>query len=415
MPYPAPPPQAVAPVPGPSPSLPVAPSPVPSQAPVREPIQAPREPQQEVAAQSSPVVLKPEPRQLPARAHASEVVAKQMPEPSPKADTRRQHKSTMPRHPHKPSLVSRFFMLALFLIAAVALVWGVRKVLKQKPDMDSGPRPAPIRKETSADPGKVNSTTRSDPSVISIPTPKPDQPVLIEPPPSPPGGVDAKAPAMEALAVLEKFVNAKTLAERLPLIETKLSETELASTCIAGPLPAATNMVFDFRSSIPIEEVVDFYYNVDFSSQTNHPNPQTVLLRTRGTGIPKVVVEPFLDLYGGRLADYAAKPTEKGGNFRVIADAVASCADPKIPNREKKLTLKLYARENNKEIAQAYFSRVSKIGEMLQNESLSPDSERRLSYGKATRCTVMLRWNVEENPQQPYLEALAIKSLDWSP
>jgi hypothetical protein len=38
-----------------------------------------------------------------------------------------------------------------------------------------------------------------------------------------------------------------------------------------------------------------------------------------------------------------------------------------------------------------------------------------LSYGKAKACTVMLRWNTEEDPKMPYLEALLIKNLDWNP
>jgi hypothetical protein len=38
-----------------------------------------------------------------------------------------------------------------------------------------------------------------------------------------------------------------------------------------------------------------------------------------------------------------------------------------------------------------------------------------LSYGKAKACTVMLRWNADDNPAMPYLEALTIKALDWNP
>ncbi len=85
---------------------------------------------------------------------------------------------------------------------------------------------------------------------------------------------------------------------------------------------------------------------------------------------------------------------------------MASCTDSKIPNREKKLTLKLLAGDNTKEIAEAYFGRVSKMGEMLEGGTYS------LSYGKTKSCTVMLRWNTEDNPEHPYLEAIALKALD---
>ena len=46
---------------------------------------------------------------------------------------------------------------------------------------------------------------------------------------------------------------------------------------------------------------------------------------------------------------------------------------------------------------------------MLENGTYS------LSYGKAKACTVMLRWNTEDNPSMPYLEALTLKTLDWNP
>ena len=80
-----------------------------------------------------------------------------------------------------------------------------------------------------------------------------------------------------------------------------------------------------------------------------------------------------------------------------------------MPDREKKLTLKLLPQEDSKEIAMAYFSRQSKIAEMLQDGTYS------LSYGRAKACTVVLRWNMEENPEMPYLEAIELKRLDWNP
>ena len=79
-------------------------------------------------------------------------------------------------------------------------------------------------------------------------------------------------------------------------------------------------------------------------------------------------------------------------------------------SRDKKLQLKLLASDNsNKEIAWPTFGKQSKIGEMLEDGTYA------ISYGNAKSCTVMLRWNTEENPQQPYLEAIAIKALDWNP
>ena len=136
---------------------------------------------------------------------------------------------------------------------------------------------------------------------------------------------------MEALAVLESFLTAKSLEERLPLIETKTPPEELAATCLAAPLPATTSALLEFQESDNLENLVDFYYTVDFVDPPHRGNRQMILVRTRGSAEPKVVVDPFLDLYGGRLAAYAAKPSDKAGIFQVIVYAVATCLDQNIP------------------------------------------------------------------------------------
>ena len=46
---------------------------------------------------------------------------------------------------------------------------------------------------------------------------------------------------------------------------------------------------------------------------------------------------------------------------------------------------------------------------MLEDESSG------LAYGQATACTVFMRWNIEDDPQNPFLEALDITSLNWNP
>jgi hypothetical protein len=112
---------------------------------------------------------------------------------------------------------------------------------------------------------------------------------------------------------------------------------------------------------------VEYYYSVDIQTAGSSANPQTILVRARGNNEPKVVVDPFLDLFGGRLAAYAVEPSDATGTFQVIASALATCTDPKVPDRQKKLTLKQLAQENTKEIASAYFGKQSDIGRMLED------------------------------------------------
>ncbi|NJR43800.1 MAG: hypothetical protein HC767_15240, partial [Akkermansiaceae bacterium] len=95
--------------------------------------------------------------------------------------------------------------------------------------------------------------------------------------------------------------------------------------------------------------------------------------------------------------------------FQVILSPLASRNNELVPNSENKLTLKLLARDNTKEITQAYFTKDSSIGKLLD------DGSYRLSYGKAKPCVVTLKWNHEENPEMPFLEALEIVSFRWNP
>jgi hypothetical protein len=350
-----------------------------------------------------------------------EVVAKQMPEPLARDERRRSSSAAapLPRHPKKHSILARVAMLLVFLTLSAALVYGVLTVLKNQIDRESKSQDRP-QADTPAGAGQdagrpADSAATAPPAehagqqVVSIPTPDAVRTELTETTPPVPSELNAKSAGMEALAVLETFLAAKSLEERLPIIETKSPQEEIAESCLSRPFPPTHNLVIDAQESNSIEGVVDYFYHVDFEVEGGKPNPQTLLVRIRGGGSPKVVVDPFLDLFGGRLAAYAAAPQEKGGQFQVIIYPVPSCTDERVRDREKKMTLKLMARSNTKEIAEAYFSKASKIGEMLGDGSYN------LSYGTPKACTVLLRWNSEENSEHPYLEAIDIKTLDWNP
>lgn len=336
---------------------------------------------------AEPAALKPEPRQLPTRSMPPEVVARPMPEPPLSIERRRVSVAPKRQNPFFRNL-ARLIMLVMFLLASGALVYGVLTILKRQPEPVATPA-AQSAGETAAPAAEVQTPAE-------------------EPAAQLPDGLEPVSPWKDAEAVLEKFLSAKSLAERLPIIETRNIGAELASTCLASPLPAVRKMIPELRETNPVERVVDCYFTVEFEATERPSQAQTILVRTRGTTPPLVAVDPFLDTYGGRLAAYAATPTDKSGTFQVVVYAVASCTDPSIPNREKKLTLKLLSSDNTREIARAYFGRQSKISEMLEDGNYS------LNYGNAKACTVMLRWNTEDNPQQPYLEAIAIKSLDWN-
>lgn len=389
-------------------------------------------PNADSASTATPPVLRPEPRQLPSRSNHGEAFTKPMPEPNAA------NQGSKPNHGRDPRQKGVFIRVAkamIFLACAAGVVFGVigvKNFLSADPLADSPATPVPAKKIISEEPKAETpipptSPPPSDPPISDPPaSPSPavpaeealappltvppvELPTIAETPPTLPAGLEPITPGAAALEVLEKFLAAKTLAERLPLIETQTPESELASSCLAGPLPNTSRIEIDSQETNAEEGVVDSYQNVDFDALDRPINPQVILVRTRGTGEPKVVVDPFLDSFGGRLEAYAKAPTDKPGYFQVIVSALASCNDEHVPNREKKLTLKLLPQDNAKEIAKAYFGRQSKIHELLENGTYE------LSYGKAKACTVMLQWNLEEQPDKPYLEALSIKAFDWNP
>ena len=396
-PFPAAPPAAVGPPVGQAAGVPVLTTPEYQAPPVLQP---------EPALSVSPAAVRPEPRQLPQRASNGEPVAKPMPEPM--GGGRSGSAAPPPgRHPRARSRFGRFVMLVGFLVGATALIFGVASVLRNQTKGD-------LLKNTAQAPAETiltRSAVAPEPAIErlpSLPVTAPEQPSIVQPVPDLPQGLEAKSPNDYAEEALAKFLAAKTLAERMPLLETKTPGPELAASVLAGPLPLASHTAEAVENN-PVEQVADFYHKVEFDAGENRKKAQTILVRIRGSSAAKIVTDPFLDTYGGRLAAYAKAPSDKSGVFQVIVWPLASCFDERVPDREKKLTLKLLPQEDSKEIAMAYFSRQSKIAEMLQDGTYS------LSYGRAKACTVVLRWNMEENPEMPYLEAIELKRLDWNP
>jgi hypothetical protein len=355
--------------------------------------------------QGSAAVLRPEPRQLPSRSSLVEPFAKQMPEPNYSSQA---FNDVHPPPRHARNRFIRFLIPMLFVVASVAIGFGVATLLKSQSKSASGKDPVkssgsrPILQDTLPPPA----SEEPNPSLSDT---APDRSSITEPDELLPAGLQPKAPGEVAKEVLDKFLAAKTLAERLPLMETRTLQGELAKSCLTGPLPEVKNISVGTVENNAVEQVADFYHLVDFDAGNNRTNPQTILVRIRGSAEPKVVVDPFLDSFGGRLADYAKSPSDKAGIFQVIVSPLATCYDERVPNHEKKLTLKLLPQVNAKEIALAYVGRQSKIAQILEDGSYS------LAYNKPKACTVMLRWNAEDDPNMPYLEAVALRTLDWNP
>jgi hypothetical protein len=392
----------------------IAPPPV-----VPPPLEAPPQSTAPHDPNAQPAQVRPEPRQLPTRANHAEPMAKKMPEPNSADRPQRVYQSNSSGSP----IIKRSLLGLLFLLIALGLIFGLLHFLKNNsqdgtlkipsvkpPQRTISPQDAP----TITPPSKAPAAPAPQPNTQPTSPPsqaKPIVSVVPESTPTPPPslGQESVSPSQAAREVLDKFLAAKNLAERLPLMETKLAEADLAKTCLAGVLPSTSSIGVEANKSNRLEQVVDLYHSITFETGNPSTAAQTILVRKRGTSEPKVVIDPFLDSFGGRLAAYASRPMEKPGIFQVTISPLFACYEEHVPNREKKYTLKLLPQENSKEIALAYFSKQSKIAQMLE------DGTQELRWARAQTCTVLLRWNTEEKAGSPFLEAIDLKALDWNP
>ncbi len=327
--------------------------------------------------------------------------------PPIKREAKSEVAATIPSSPKEPSPAAVQRNLLFPIASAITLIAAaltLALIISKKISPQTAPDPrAPIT-ASPVSPNPIEEPEKKEVLTFSQPSLPPEEAKMVEHPPSILEVRNSPVQPMTAREVLDKFLTAKTIEERSLILETQTPASELANSCLAASLPPAIRIEIESKESDALEQIIETYYSVDFSEKT-----AIILVRKRADQEPKVVVDPFLDIYGGRLAFFAKTPSDKSGTFQVIISPLASCDNELIPNSKEKLTLKMLARDNTKEVAEAYFTKDSSIGKLLD------DGSYRLSYGKAKPCTVTLRWNREENPELPFLEAVEIKAFSWNP
>ncbi len=222
-------------------------------------------------------------------------------------------------------------------------------------------------------------------------------------PRSPPEGMDVQAFVTNSAAVLGEFLTAGSLEKRLPLMETTTPREELERSVLAGDLRAngkfeSLEVKFD-----KVQGANEVLFKGEFADASGGVDPYLILVRTRGTQSPKIVVDPFLDTFGGRFAAFAETPREGQRKFAIIATVFDFCSDPEIPEHELKYTMKISSCPGSKDLAKAYFGKASPLREKLEKMNVP--------YGRGSGATVTVRWNTMA---KPYLEVIDAATLDWS-
>lgn len=282
-------------------------------------------------------------------------------------------------------------------------------------------RAAPQRKAVAA-PGRLTPSTKTvatppkrstTPSVNAPITPSPRSTPIAEPQPRPEvASPDAQSPPPSGLLagqIMEKFLAAPGLAERLPYLSSSKTPDELSTTFLARPWPIA-QLTPGAQIPHPTEGLIEYYYEVRFGENSfGFPRLATFLLHQYGNEPPKVLVDPLLDTIGGRLQDFAANPVDGPQDFFVIMDARVKCFDLKVPNADKKCTFFLRSHIQGKDIVTAYANEQSAVRKEFD------DPLGGLRWKNPMPVILTLQWNTQEDAARPFIEVIGIKAKSWNP
>lgn len=378
--------------------------------------------------------IRPQPRDLPDRPerpsvsprHSTADVAKR---PEPKAERSDRPESGSPG-------VTRFLIPVAFLLVGGALTFFLLDSFMGNAEPPP-PQPTPPPAVTPDGPTAAPVDPTPPGGTAGTPTPSPETA-----PAESTGDPAAQNDSLEVQDVLRDFLRASSIGARLPLIEPPYERDALEGSVIDTPLLSASRITPDAPTRNSLENYVDHPFNVRFERDGESSVDILVVVRKRAEQKPKILIDPLLDLLGGRLEAFAAEPSEETRTFRAVIEPMPRCFEEGIPNPDDKFTYKLSANHHGGEIARAYASKLSPLAEMLY----APDSA--LRWGKRLPATITVKWTTEaekapaeeadggddgdavddapadpesapadtqEGPATPYLEVIEIKSLDWSP
>lgn len=243
---------------------------------------------------------------------------------------------------------------------------------------------------------------------IAINPAQPSEAVVLDPTPGVKHAVAPDNGAIEVAKLVDQFLSATSYAERKNIITTKRQIIELEQSILAKPFPS-----YDVNAGaqIPIadENLTEFYYEIRFyKNDIGLPKLCTLLIQKRGSDPAKIIVDPFLDIVDGRLANFAKHSQDGLLDFYVIMDPRVKCFDDNVPNAFKKSTFYLRAHSNGDDIATAYATEVSSVRQLFNDPTSG------LKWKLPIPVVVTLQWNKNEDKQRPFLELVNIKALNWS-
>ncbi len=207
---------------------------------------------------------------------------------------------------------------------------------------------------------------------------------------------------LQAREVLASFLEASDLAGRWPILTTShRSDTALAQCSLAGSLPDhSTPLLVHTRSSANLFES---FFSITFGK----PSPPLTLhaIRTLDQNETKVNTDAFLDAYQQKLLKLAKTPSGKIERSTALI-SYASFSFDDIPFSDKMALVEFhhsFAKESPP-FTKAYVTRSSDT--FLKIKTLG-------NPGDVIPCSLSLGWELEADPERPFLKVLQLDSPGW--
>jgi hypothetical protein len=267
----------------------------------------------------------------------------------------------------------------------------------------------------------TSDTTSSDTGTTNSPEPK-----AINSPPAtklelPPKTVPAPLPDKKASSSantgilanqnLEKFLKAKTLNDRLPVMsKVNLSPEELKASSLAGELkPVKSIQLIDIVSRTE-DNMTQHLYSVSFQDPKAKRQRLRIfmqLVERPGIHPPLVHADAFVEHYEKKLAQYAKQPSKDITTLHCIAEARTSDLAKELPEELKKSMVRLLIKSHpyDEPIFNAYLNKKSPLMKHI-------GSNKDLPYTSSRLCVLSFLWNTTD-PNHPYIELKDIVTLTW--
>lgn len=229
---------------------------------------------------------------------------------------------------------------------------------------------------------------------------------------SPPqAGSLVKKPRFRANEILDQFIAAKSLEERLPLM-TKSTRTqdELMASCLAGSLKPVRSNYFSEMVPRLEDDMRQYLYYIAFEDkEVDRQRKRIVVQLVERPGIhpPRVHADAFIEHYDQWLAAYAKKPSKKIHTFHCIAEARTADLVKNLPGELKKQMIRLVIKSHprGKPAFDAFLNKKSPL-----MEKIGPRAE--FPYVQPRFCVLSFRWNTEQ-ADYPYIELVDIVTIGW--